>query len=179
MTTLEICNVLLCAMSICLSSNLESDQHSSNGIPKIRFRVYTLTARYTVHGRNPFNEKKQCKLWGSSTDSIGTEKTYTRKELVMMETSIVDFHQQFHIPAIQTFVLHLLDVHTIGTHHCGNLLLNSLNRRSVYHNVLCHRYCAELLLASFCTKLNLNTIVVIDQCILKEMYWNTSVLQTK
>ena len=62
MTTLEICNVLLCAMSICLSSNLESDQHSSNGIPKIRFRVYTLTARYTVHGRNPFNEKKQCKL---------------------------------------------------------------------------------------------------------------------
>ena len=45
------------------------------------FNFYQHIARCTVHGRCPFNEKKQHHLCETSTDAIVTAKMYTRKYL--------------------------------------------------------------------------------------------------
>ena len=78
----------------------ESDQHSSNIIPTTHVHVYQHISSYTVHGIRPFNENKQCQLCVASIDLITNAKLYTKKELVVMETSILDFHKKVYIPAI-------------------------------------------------------------------------------
>ena len=64
-------------------------------MPIIQFHVYQHTARCTVHARHPFNENKHCQLYEASIDTKFNAKLYTRKELVMMKSSIVEFHQVF------------------------------------------------------------------------------------
>ena len=72
-----------------------------------------------MHGRNFFNEKKQFQFCETYTDSIFTAKLYTIKELVMMDSSILDFHQYLYIPEIKIIAFHLPHVRMIVTHNCG------------------------------------------------------------
>ena len=92
---LQCCEIFPC---IYLPSP-ESDHQNSHVSPTIFFCVHHLIAHCTMHGRHPFN-KKLHKLCEGSSYSIVTEKLYTIKELVTMETLIVDFNQQLYIPAI-------------------------------------------------------------------------------
>ena len=64
-------------------------------------------------------------------------KTYTRKELVMMETTISDFHTSFYIQAIQMLAFHLPHVRILGTNHCGELRRTAFKRRELFQDVLC------------------------------------------
>ena len=48
-------------------------------------------------------------------------KIHSRKELVMKDTTISDFHTNFYIPAIQNLDFHLAQVHILGTNHCGEM----------------------------------------------------------
>ena len=50
----------------------------------------------------------------------------TRKEIVMMETTISDFCTSFYIPAIQKLAFHLPYVRILGTNHCGEMRLTAL-----------------------------------------------------
>ena len=70
-------------------------------------------------------------------------KIYTRKELVMMETTISDFHTRFYIPAMQKLDFHLLHVHILGTNHCGEIRCTAFKRRELFQDVLCRRDYAE------------------------------------
>ena len=97
----------------------------------------------------PFNKKKQCRLCEDSTYEIVTETNYTRKELVMMESSIVEFHQDIYIPAIQKLAFHLPHVRIIGAHHCVNTRQEALKRHSDFQDVLRHCDYAELIVARF------------------------------
>ena len=45
----------------------------------------------------------------------------TRKELVMTETTIYDFHASFSIPAIQKLAFHLPHVRILCTNYCGEM----------------------------------------------------------
>ena len=98
----------------------ESDKHNSTFIPRICFRVYQHITRFTVYFRLPLNENKQCQLCESSTYSIINAKHYTIKELVAIDTSIVDFRQQFYIPAMHNISFHLQHVHILVTRHYVN-----------------------------------------------------------
>ena len=53
------------------------------------FHVYQHISNCTLHIRHPLNENKKYQLFEDYTDSIATEKMYTRKEHVIMESSIV------------------------------------------------------------------------------------------
>ena len=64
----------------------KSDQNNSNVSPTIKFHVYQHIALFTVHVICHLNEKNQCQLCETPTDLIVTEKLYTRKDLVMMES---------------------------------------------------------------------------------------------
>ena len=76
-------------------------------------------------------------------------KIYTRKELVMMETTISDFHTSFYIPAIQKLAFNLPHVRILGTNHCGELQRTDFKRRELFQNILCCRDYAERVVASF------------------------------
>ena len=61
----------------------------------------------------------------------------------MIESSVVEFHQQFYINAIQKLVFHLPHVQIIVTYHWGNTWREAFKRSPAYQYVLCHQYYAE------------------------------------
>ena len=76
-------------------------------------------------------------------------KIYTRKELVMMETTISKFHTSYYIPAIKKLAFHLPHVRILGTNHCGEMRRTAFKRRELFQDVLCHRDYDERLVSSF------------------------------
>ena len=76
-------------------------------------------------------------------------KIYTRKELVMTETTISDFHTSFYIPGIQKLAFHLPHVRIIGTNHCGEMRHTAFKRHELFQDVLCCRDYADRVIASF------------------------------
>ena len=98
----------------------ESDNHYSNASSSIIFHIYHLIARCTVHGRRPLDENKIPCLCFQYPATVTHVKLYTRREIVMMETSIDDFHTSLYITEIQNLAFHLPHVHILGTNHCGN-----------------------------------------------------------
>ena len=80
-------------------------------------------------------------------------KVYTRKELVMMETSISDFHTSFYKPAIHKLAFHLPHVRILGTNHCGELRRTAFKRRELFQDVIFRRDYAERVVASFANQI--------------------------
>ena len=76
-------------------------------------------------------------------------RIYIRKELVMMETTISDFHTSFYIPAIQKLTLHLPHVSILGINHCGEMRRTAFKRRELFQDVICRRDYAERVVESF------------------------------
>ena len=83
----------------------------------------------------------------SSLDKF--RKIYTRKQLVLTEKKIYDFHTRFYIPAIQKLAFHLPHVRILGTNHCGEMRRTSFKRRELFKDVLYHRDYAERVVARF------------------------------
>ena len=73
----------------------ETDYKHPNPSPSIHFHICHLVARCTKHGRLPLSDKKSCQECQHDTASVKSTKIYTRKELVMMETTISNFHANF------------------------------------------------------------------------------------
>ena len=101
-------------------SDQESDNQYSNTNPSILFHVYHLIARCKTHGRLPLNEKKMCQKFKQDSVSIQITKIYTRKDLVMMETTIHNFCTIFYIPETQKLEFHIPPVQILVTNHCGD-----------------------------------------------------------
>ena len=80
-------------------------------------------------------------------------KIYTRKELVMMETTISDFHTSFYIPAIQKLAFHLPHVRILGANNCGEIRCTALKRRELFQYLLYRRDYAEMVVTSFANKI--------------------------
>ena len=78
-----------------------------------------------------------------------TEKVYTRKELVFLDTSIIEFHEKFYIPEIQKLKFHFTHVRILGTHHYGKELREEFNRRGELHNILCWFDYSKQVVSSF------------------------------
>ena len=70
-----------------------------------------------------------------SSDEFRT--IYNRKELVMMETTISEFHARYYIPAIQKLASHLPHVRILVTNHCGEMRHTAFKRRELFQDVLC------------------------------------------
>ena len=78
-----------CAKCLCAKiTDQETDDQFSNTIPSIRFNIYHIIARCTIHERLPLNDKKLCRMCKQDSDSEKYTKIYTIKELVMMGTTI-------------------------------------------------------------------------------------------
>ena len=66
-----------------------------------------------------------------------------------MNSSIVEFHLDFYIIAIQKLELHLTHERILGTCHCGNTRQDVFRRRSGFQDVLCCCDYAERIVARF------------------------------
>ena len=107
----------------CPSINLpdqKTDDKYTNTSPSIRFHIYHLIERCTKHGRFLLTDTKSCCKCQQDTASGQSTKIYTRKELVMMETTISNFHTNFYIPEIQKLVFRISHVQILGTNHCDD-----------------------------------------------------------
>ena len=82
------------------TASQKSDKNNSNTYPKISFNLYKLVLHCKMHGRFPINENKKYRLGLSVTGSVPNSNIYTRKNLLIMETSISDFHTSFYIAII-------------------------------------------------------------------------------
>ena len=144
------CVLRCCSDCPCINiTDQEIYNRNSDKTASIRFHIYHIIARFTDHGRISLKDRKisyMCKQESSSDEST---KIYTRKEIVMMETQIYDFHTSFYIPAIQKLAFYLPHVRILGTNHCGEMRRTAFKRRELFQDVLCCRDYAERLVSRF------------------------------
>ena len=91
-----------------------------------------------------------CKQESSPDQST---KIYTRKELVMMETTISGFHTSFYIPDIPELSFHLPHKRILGKNHCVELRHIAFKRGELFQDVLCRCDYAERVVASFANQI--------------------------
>ena len=95
------CVLWCCANCPCINlPDQETDNQYSETTPSIRFHIYHIIRRCNARVRIPLKDKKICCMCKQEYSTDKSTKIYTRKELVMMETKIYDFHASFYIPAI-------------------------------------------------------------------------------
>ena len=116
------CVLQCCAECPCINiTDQETARKHEEKTPSIRFHIYHIIGRCTTHGRITLKDKKICYMCKQESSPDSSTKIYTIKELVMMETTISNFHTSFYIPAIQNLVFHLLRVRILGTNNCGEM----------------------------------------------------------
>ena len=93
------------------------------------FHIYHLSERCTKQDRLPLTDRKSCRKCQQDTASGQSTRIYTRKELVMMETTIYNFNTSFYVPEIQKLAFHSTHVKILGTSHCGNSRQTAFKRR--------------------------------------------------
>ena len=93
--------------------------------------------------------KRRKQLCLQYMDPVPPAKLYTRKEIVIMETSIDGFHTSFFTSTIQNLLFHLPTVRIIGNNHCVGTLRETFKRSRANQYVLCFRGYSERVVASF------------------------------
>ena len=92
-------NVYCYCCAQCPSINIpyqKIDNKHPNPSPSISFHIYHLIASCKKHGRITLTNKKSCRECQQDTASGQSTKIYTRKELVIRETTIFNFHTSFY-----------------------------------------------------------------------------------
>ena len=127
----------------------EKDDKNPNPSPSNLFHIYHMIARCTKHGRLPLSDKKSFRECQHDTASVKPKQICTRKELVMMKTTIYNFHTKFFIPEIQKLAFHIPHVQILGKNQCGESRQTVFKRRKSFQDVLCCRDYADRVFASF------------------------------
>ena len=144
------CVLRCCADCPCINlPDQETKNQNSDTTPSIRFQIYHNIGHCTAHSRTTLKDKKiyyMCKQESSSDEST---KIYARKEVVMTETTISDFHTSFYIPSMQKLAFQLQHVRILGKNNCGKMRHTDFKRRELFQDVLCCRDYAEMVVARF------------------------------
>ena len=110
----------------------EIDYQHSDTSPSIRFHICHMIARCTTHARLLLNDKEICRKCKQDSASEKSTKIYTRKELVMMETTISNFYTSFYIPKIQKLAFRIPHVKILVTNHCDDSHRNAFKSRESF-----------------------------------------------
>ena len=123
--------------------------------PSIRFHIYHFIGRCTTHGIITLKDKKICYMCKQESSADKSTNIYTRKELVMIETTIYEFHTSFYIPTIQKLAFHLTHVRILGTNRCGERRRTAFKQCELFQDVLCFRDYSKRVIASFANQIKL------------------------
>ena len=72
----------------------ETTKKHEETTPSIRFHIYHIIGCCTTHGRISLKDKNICYMCKQESLPDKSTNVYTRKELVMMDITISDFHQE-------------------------------------------------------------------------------------
>ena len=116
------CVFRCCADCPCINiPDQETTKKHEETTLSIRFHIYHIIGSCAIHGRLSLKDNNICSVCKQESSPDKSTKMYTRKELVMMETTISDFRTSFYIPAIQKLAFRLPHVRILGTNNCGEL----------------------------------------------------------
>ena len=93
--------------------------------------------------------KKTCLICKQYYASGQPTTIYTRKEIVMMETTISNFHKSLYITEIKKLAFHIPHIQILGTNHCGNSLRTAFKLHEECQDVLCCRDYTERVVVGF------------------------------
>ena len=148
------CVLRRCAKFTCINlPDQETDNQYSETTPSIRFHIYHIIARCTDHSRIQLKDKKICYMCKQESSSDNSTKIYTRKELVLTETTVSDLHTSFYITAIQNLASRLPHVRILSTNHCGTMRHTAFKRCELFQDVLCRRDSAGREVSSFANQI--------------------------
>ena len=134
--------------SIVLPSQ-EENKDTTNTCPTIRFNVYRNVSFFNIHGRRQYHKGTTCSFFSTVLRSDRTAKVYTWNKLLLLETSITKFHENYYISAIQKLAFHLPHVRILITHHCGKERREELKLRVNLHYSLIRRDYTKQVVSSF------------------------------
>ena len=126
-------------------------KHLINILTLVHKFVFTISPNCTSFNiwKDSVNSQKYCHKCKEDSASEQFSKVYTIKSLVMMETTIYNYHTSFFIPSIQKLAFHIPHVQIMVTYHCGDSRWNSFKRRESFQDAICHREYAEQVVATF------------------------------
>ena len=155
----------------------ESGRNYFNAYPSIRFHIYHLIAQCTFHGRLPLDEKNFFPCVFQYPCTVTPAKLYTRKELIMMETSNADFHTSF---IFQKYKISHFAFHT----YIFQVLITLVTHAVKHYNVAAQsKICCDVVIMLrywwlvLHTKYILNTMAEIYLCVFKALSWSALVHQ--
>ena len=91
-----------------------------------------------------------CKQESSSDNST---KIYTRKELIMTEATIYEFHTSFYIPAIQKLAFNLPNVRILVKNHCDEMRRTAFKLCELFQDIICRRDYADRVVTIFANQI--------------------------
>ena len=146
----EKCALLCCdKCPIIIIISQEANKYTTNTCPTIRFHVYLNVSCCTLHGRRPYKQRTKRSMCSTVPRSDMSENVYTRKQMVLLETTIIEFYEKFSIPAIKKLYFYFPHVRIIGTHHRGKECREEFKLWGNIHEVLCCSDYAEWIVSSF------------------------------
>ena len=146
---------------------MKIDKLNDNNTPIIHFHIYRNISRCTVHSRLSPQENIVCQKCACTPDPIVKAKVYTRKNLVMLETSIDEFHKSYYMMAIQKLAFHFPHMCILVTHNCGKTHIDAIKYSAEFQYLSCRCYYTERVVASFSAKFNMNIMMEIYLYILR------------
>ena len=96
-----------------------------------------------MHSSHTYHEQTICSICYTVPSYESTDKVYTQKDLVLLETSIAEFYEMFYILDILKLEFHLPHVRILETHQYSKERHGEFKRHGNLHDV--YRY--KILLA--------------------------------
>ena len=132
------CVFRCCAKCPCLNlPDQETDNQYSDTSISIQFHIYHIILICTTRVRLLLNDRKICRMCKKDSASEQSTKVYTKKDIVMMETTIYNLHTTFYILFIQRLAFHITHVQILDTNHCGDSIQNVFKRQKLFQYLRC------------------------------------------
>ena len=145
--------VLKCCTK-CPNLQIPAEECSTDDqIPYIKYHIYKNVYRCTLCGQLPFEDGNKRMLCGEATNDTKVGNIYKRTELVLCNTSITKFHEEFYKPTIEKLAYHLAHVKILGTYHIGLTRREALLRRQDKKDIKTRRDFADRLVAAFAAEI--------------------------
>ena len=108
-------------------------------------------SRCKKHGEQPLGTVDKCLECDAQFGDDGDKKfpVYTKKQFVLMNTSIRKFHRKFYGPAIDKLAYHYPHVILLGTQHCSKTRREAFHRRKAFKDAKAQHDYAERLIGAF------------------------------
>ena len=117
--------------------------------PVLQFVFIFIFWLHVLKNMAGFRELKRIFFSSVNRILLQEKNIYTRREIVMMETTISNFHTSVYIPEIQKLAFHISHLQILGTSNCVDYIWTAIKRCESFQDMICRRDYAERGVAIF------------------------------